>query len=142
MAEGIAALIHPTASELPLSALTKYEKDVAFLRRAVMARKKMLAAPVQKWERVARQEKVARQESQAVELDQLSLTGALAKPMPVKVSEAAQLAPFFKHLKDGGSFRVDDAGGRETEEEYYGVQMGEWDKGMLYQDGRMDLCKM
>lgn len=76
-----------------------------------------------------------------MELGQLSLTGALAKPMPVKVSEAAQLAPFFKHLRNGGGFRV-DAEGRETEEEYYGVQMGEWDKGMLYQDGRMDLCKM
>ncbi|KAL8920498.1 MAG: hypothetical protein Q9208_006248 [Pyrenodesmia sp. 3 TL-2023] len=141
MAESIATLIYPTASDSPLSALIKYEKDRTFLRRAITAREKMLSLPVQKYVRVARQEKIARQESQTADVDQWSLTGALAKPMPVKVSEASRLAPFFKHLSSGGGFEA-NAEGQKTEEPFYGVQMGEWDKGMLYQDGRMDLCKM
>lgn len=141
MAESIANLIYPTASGSPLSALIKYEKDISFLRRAIKAREKMLNLPIQNNARVAKQEKVARQESQTEDLDQSSLTGAPAKPMPVKVSEASQLAPFFKHLSNGGGFQV-NAEGQKTEEQFYGVQMGEWDKGMLYEDGRMDLCKM
>lgn len=60
--------------------------------------------------------------------------------MPVQVSTESSLAPFFDHLQHGGGYEVDESG-KETEEPYYGVEMGEWEKGMLYQDGRMDLCK-
>ncbi|KAL8750122.1 MAG: hypothetical protein Q9184_006535 [Pyrenodesmia sp. 2 TL-2023] len=90
MAESIADLIYPTASEY----YSPQMRDQGSW--------KMLSLPIQKYVRVARQEKVARQGSQTEDMDPASLTGASAQPMPVKVSQASQLAPFFNHLSSGG----------------------------------------
>lgn len=77
----------------------------------------------------------------------VSLDGVPAIPMPVEIAHEADLAPFLHHLESGGThelhghekgFELD--GGRG--EPYYGVQGAEFRKGVVYEDGRMDLCKM
>ncbi|KAI9147707.1 Protein NLRC3 [Paramyrothecium foliicola] len=77
----------------------------------------------------------------------VSLDGVQAIPMPVKVAGGVELAPFLNHLKRGGTHELngnqegwdlDDGKG----EPYYGVKAAEFRKGVVYEDGRMDLCKM
>ncbi|KAL4722673.1 hypothetical protein ACLX1H_010556 [Fusarium chlamydosporum] len=77
----------------------------------------------------------------------VSLDGVPAIPMPVEIAHEADLAPFLNHLENGGThelhgyekgFELD--GGRG--EPYYGVKGAEFRKGVVYEDGRMDLCKM
>ncbi|KAF7131073.1 hypothetical protein CNMCM5793_004060 [Aspergillus hiratsukae] len=73
------------------------------------------------------------------------LKGASSLPMPVEISDPDSLAPFFNHLKHGGSYETaSDATGQSqlAVEPYYNVPTLEFDKGVLYEDGRMDLCKM
>ncbi|SCV54616.1 uncharacterized protein FFB14_13697 [Fusarium fujikuroi] len=77
----------------------------------------------------------------------ISLEGVPAIPMPVEIAHEADLAPFLNHLGGGGTsklngdekgFELDDGRG----EPYYGVKGAEFRKGVVYEDGRMDLCKM
>ena len=81
--------------------------------------------------------------------DPLPLTGVEALPMPVEISDKESLRPFFRSLSnDHSQAQIDDSesvaidhlpwNSRET---YYGVDVQIWGKGMLYADGRMDLCK-
>lgn len=78
----------------------------------------------------------------------VSLGGPVAIPMPVQVALADDLAPFFEHLAAGGTHVLDEDvrtgveldGGKG--EPYYGVKGAEFRKGVVYEDGRMDLCKM
>ncbi|KZL80430.1 leucine rich repeat protein [Colletotrichum incanum] len=77
----------------------------------------------------------------------VALTGTKAIPMPVAVADAADLAPFFHHLEQGGTHELDEnSAGADLEdgkgEPYYGVKGAEFPKGVVYEDGRMDLCKM
>jgi NLR family CARD domain-containing protein 3 len=78
--------------------------------------------------------------------DPVSLHGPLALPMPVKVSDAESLAPFFEHLAADGTFEADSAmpgaPAEATEEKFYATKALEFPKGVLYEDQRMDLCKM
>ena len=68
--------------------------------------------------------------------------------MPVDQSDKESLAPFFAHLANGGT--VEPASAPSTEgkvgetgiEPYYNTELIEFDKGVLYADGRIDLCKM
>ncbi|KAF6796524.1 leucine rich repeat protein [Colletotrichum sojae] len=77
----------------------------------------------------------------------VSIAGVRAIPMPVLIADAADLAPFFEHLELGGTHELNaqsagahlDAGKGEP---YYGVKAAEFQKGVVYEDGRMDLCKM
>jgi Ran GTPase-activating protein (RanGAP) involved in mRNA processing and transport len=69
--------------------------------------------------------------------------------MPVKVSRGEHLEPFFEHLRNGGTHEVDlgaATGGQELDggqgEPHYKVRGAEFQKGVVYEDGRMDLCKM
>ncbi|KAF4453089.1 hypothetical protein F53441_4176 [Fusarium austroafricanum] len=77
----------------------------------------------------------------------ISLGGVPAIPMPVEIAHEADLAPFLNHLEDGGTFELNGNekgfeldGGRG--EPYYGIKGAEFRKGVVYEDGRMDLCKM
>lgn len=79
--------------------------------------------------------------------DPLSLKGAPSIPMPVEVSDPESLAPFFAHLRNNGTHQVSNqtaAGlkGESGAEPYYNVEYIEFEKGVLYSDGRIDLCKM
>ncbi|CCF46039.1 leucine rich repeat protein [Colletotrichum higginsianum] len=77
----------------------------------------------------------------------VALAGTKAIPMPVAVADIADLAPFFDHLGQGGTHELDEKsagtaldGGKG--EPYYGIKAAEFPKGVVYEDGRMDLCKM
>ncbi|KAF4153792.1 hypothetical protein CNMCM6936_009546 [Aspergillus lentulus] len=73
------------------------------------------------------------------------LKGAPSLPMPVEISDAGSLTPFFNHLKRDGSYETASDATRQSQpaaEPYYNVPTLEFDKGVLYEDGRMDLCKM
>ncbi|KAK2003959.1 leucine rich repeat protein [Colletotrichum falcatum] len=77
----------------------------------------------------------------------VTLNGVKAIPMPVVVADAADLAPFFHHLEQRGTHELDQgSAGAALEgdkgEPYYGVKGAEFRKGVVYEDGRMDLCKM
>ena len=64
-----------------------------------------------------------------------------AIPMPVKISSAESLAPFFDYLAQDGSF--ESRGDITVQlEPYYEEPYIEFEKGVLYRDQRMDLCKM
>ncbi|KAL8769569.1 MAG: hypothetical protein Q9209_004501 [Squamulea sp. 1 TL-2023] len=142
LATDIAQLLYPSSSESTLPALIKYQNDVTLLRRTILAQQKA------EEERSKRQtfkstlrERIALQGPWDEVKDPLPLTGVSSLPMPVKVSSGWTLAPFFEHLKHGDDYQVPSGQGEMMEEPFYGVEMGEWEKGMLYQDGRMDLCK-
>lgn len=65
--------------------------------------------------------------------------------MPVQVSDKESLAPFFAHLRNKGTSEPSStsADGYTTGiEPYYGTELIEFEKGVLYSDGRVDLCKM
>jgi hypothetical protein len=78
----------------------------------------------------------------------ISHDGVAAVPMPVKVADGEDLAPFLDHLARGGTHEVveGESDGVELDngrgEPYYGVRAAEFRKGVVYEDGRMDLCKM
>lgn len=72
--------------------------------------------------------------------DPVSLAGAPSLPMPVAISNASSLEPFFQYLANDGDF--DDTGDLMLQKEpNYDTQYVEFEKGILYEDGRMDLCK-
>ena len=79
--------------------------------------------------------------------DPLSYKGAPSIPMPVEVSDPESLAPFFAHLRNNGTHQVLDPAAADLQgdsgfEPYYNVSYIEFEKGVLYSDGRLDLCKM
>ncbi|KAL9032171.1 MAG: hypothetical protein Q9180_006654, partial [Flavoplaca navasiana] len=149
LAKDVAQLLYPSPSDSTFAALIKYHKDTAELRRAIRAQKAMAEAerstlrgkPTLK-ERIRTQERQAWDWNGRRERNLDLLKGVRALPMPVQVSSESSLSPFFDHLRVGGGYDVDAYGnGNRTEEPYYRTELGEWEKGMLYQDGRMDLCK-
>ncbi|KAL8855565.1 MAG: hypothetical protein Q9178_007795 [Gyalolechia marmorata] len=143
LAQDIAQLLYPSPADSILPALIKYEKDITLLRRMILAEQ----AAAERGHALNIPHKPTPREQVAVQgpwdevNDPLSLHGVSSLPMPVQVSLRSSLEPFFKHLRDGGDYKISGEGKR-TEELYYAVEMGEWEKGMLYRDGRMDLCKM
>lgn len=78
----------------------------------------------------------------------ISTGGSKSLPMPVAIADAESLRPFFGHLKAGGTHLVppDDPAARPLDEgrgePVYGTPGVEFEKGVLYEDRRMDLCKM
>lgn len=80
------------------------------------------------------------------EANPISLDGPYSLPMPVEVSNAEDLEPLFNHLKcDGNSHWNSDTlfyKAKVIEEPVYRTQALEFPKGVVYEDGRMDLCKM
>ena len=77
----------------------------------------------------------------------VSTDGPSAIPMPVKVAQEMDLAPFLGHLERGGTHELEGhEGGFELDggrgEPYYKTKGAEFRKGVVYEDGRMDLCKM
>ena len=137
LAVSIAALIYPAPSDSVLGPLIKYQKDIVLLRRAIVAQRQAACAPKTKY-KPTWIDRIQAQGPWDEVNDPLSLKGAPALPMPVSVSDKDTLEPFFEQLRIGGTYEDGKAG----KEEHYSTEMGEWEKGILYQDGRMDLCKM
>ncbi|KAM0262431.1 hypothetical protein ACHAQJ_001682 [Trichoderma viride] len=77
----------------------------------------------------------------------ISLHGTKAIPMPVQIAQEEELAPFFEHLSKSGDHEIRGVEGAVelhdgNGEPYYSVRGAEFRRGVVYEDGRMDLCKM
>ena len=142
-----AQLLYPTLAN-SLKAIIQYEKDVVNLRHlAVEQRKRNIVEATRKHEEFNWGKRIVKQGPWDPATDTWSLGGAPSLPMPVSVAEPKTLAPFFEHLAlDGTESKTSTAlateKAREIEEPYYKVPSLEFEKGVLYSDHRMDLCKM
>lgn len=141
LAVQIAGLLYPAPTDSSLSQVINYKKDVVALREAIQAQQK--AEEARRFEAGVHppwKGRVLAQGPWDEANDPLSVAGAPALPMPVTISDEESLAPIFKRLGEDGSHDTLDAlRGREA---WYGVDLAEFEKGILYEDGRMDLCKM
>lgn len=147
LAQDIAHLLYPS-HEGPLAALIQYEKDIVRLRRLVtLQRKRAIELSTKRNNLLDWSKRILKQGPWDPVADPVSLTGPPAIPMPVKIAEKDDLTPFFEHLALGGTEEAsstvraaEDA--INIEEPYYSVSSLEFEKGVLYADRRMDLCKM
>ncbi len=133
----IAQLLYPAPTDSTISPVIKYEKDIVLLRKAIAHRNEArdLARKVTWRQRILEQgpwDKVNDPWSEAV----------LAQPMPVSISDSESLTQTFQHLSLGGGLTPTfDAHVSTSNEPYYGVEQLEFEKGIVYKDGRLDLCK-
>ena len=80
------------------------------------------------------------------------LSGTPALPMPIQISAPSSLAPFFHHLECNGSTSILPDGSHKQysgasqatlgKEPNHDIPIIEYEKGVIYADRRMDLCKM
>jgi hypothetical protein len=145
----VAALIYPDFPSNSLAPIIQYEKDIVKLRalakedRASAAAKALAQNDLLSWRK-----RIVNQQGPWNEAeDTLSLKGAPSLPMPVQISDPESLAPFFAHLRNAGTHQplrgaIPEQKGDSGAEPYYDVELLEFEKGVLYSDGRMDLCKM
>lgn len=82
------------------------------------------------------------------ELDPVDLKGPAAIPMPVAIGKAEDFAPIFRFLAQDESFEASRDGLRpnfeylKRNEQFTGnVPLLEFTRGLIYEDGRLDLCK-
>ena len=143
-----AQLLYPTDDDHSLNSIIQYEKDVVTLRNLVLEqRKRQVAENTRQNEERDWGKRALKQGPWDPVADPWSLDGASSLPMPVSVAEPETLAPFFKHLAlDGTEAKTSTAlaeeKAKEIEEPYYNMKSLEFEKGVLYADRRMDLCKM
>jgi Ran GTPase-activating protein (RanGAP) involved in mRNA processing and transport len=151
LAYGIAALLYPPIpdnADSALGSIIKYEKDVVKLRRyVILQRKRDIEVATQRKEMMNWGKRILKQGPWDPLADPVSLGGAPSLPMPVTIAEPVTLEPFFDHLRLGGTEQsLSSARGTEdaieAEEPYYGTKTLEFEKGVVYSDRRMDLCKM
>lgn len=146
LAHEIAAQLYPSLTG-PLDAIITYEKEIVTLRSMVMdQRRSDIAKATERNASANWIKRIAKQGPWDEAADPLSLDGAPSLPMPVEQSDPESLAPFFAHLARNGthersSQNFEDAGHGGVEP-YYNTELIEFEKGVLYADGRVDLCKM
>lgn len=147
LASLISQLLYPAPND-SLAPLIRYEENIVLLRKLILQQRKheIEAATIRNssdgWEVRVRKQGLWNSVD-----DPLSLCGAPAVPMPVKISNHDSLEPFFEHLRTGGTqLRTSTARAMEDAVEInepgYDTQTLEFQKGVVYADGRMDLCKM
>ncbi|KAL3952105.1 hypothetical protein ACCO45_013822 [Purpureocillium lilacinum] len=133
LAQLIAPLLYPV-HDGSLTAIIRYEADRVRVRGwAVLQRKFDLLRATKRNGRSA-----------------AGLSGGAGPGVQTPVwSSRIHLAPFFAHLRNQGTHVLVNGernGGMELDggrgEPYYGVQGAEFERGVVYEDGRMDLCKM
>ncbi|KAI9713493.1 MAG: hypothetical protein M1820_000875 [Bogoriella megaspora] len=144
LAYNIARLLFPCSDEDSLQPIIRYEKCIVNLRARVMAQRRAATEEATKHNNVAKwSERIASQGPWDEVVDRVSLKGTPALPMPVRISSEDDLKPFFEHLQANTCGKMTPIeGGVLGEEPSYGVPMIEFRKGVEYEDGRLDLCKM
>lgn len=73
------------------------------------------------------------------------LQGAPSLPMPVSIASPESLFPCFDHISKNGTHLPLLNGGHQYKldtEQHYGIPYIEFEKGVIYEDRRVDLCKM
>jgi hypothetical protein len=149
LARETAARIYPDYPPDSLAPIIQYEKDIVRLRSlAEQQRKNTVAKATEDNEKHNWIKRILKQNGpwNPAE-DPLSYKGSLSTPMPVELSDPESLAPFFAHLRNNGTHQAPtstaiDLKGESGAEPYYNVDYIEFEKGVLYSDGRIDLCKM
>ncbi|CAI6271127.1 unnamed protein product [Periconia digitata] len=147
LAREVSQILYPSKED-PLGALIRYEKDITLLRRLVLTqRKRVISDAIARKELYDWGKRMIKQGPWDPEMDPWSLNGAPSLPMPVKIADQTTLEPFFEHLSLGGTEEKDSTvrakhEALEIEEPYYNVKSLEFEKGVVYSDRRMDLCKM
>lgn len=149
LARETAAIVYFDFPPDSLAPIIQYEKDIVKLRSlADEHRKSAVAKATEHNERHNWNKRILKQRGPWNEVeDPLSLEGAPSLPMPVEVSNPESLAPFFAHLRNNGTHEHSATPdthkeGKPGAEPYYNVELIEFEKGALYSDGRVDLCKM
>lgn len=161
LAMAIAALLYPV-HEGSLAAIIRYDNERVRLRAWVELQRKydVLLAAQKKGHAISATNDINRayvplwvtritaQGPWDPEKKPVSTSGIQAIPMPVQIAEEDQLTPFFSHLDRNGTHLLDEdnVDGVELDggkgEPHYGTKGAEFRKGVVYEDGRMDLCKM
>ena len=141
LAVRVAELLYPAPTDSTLPQVIKYEKDIVLLRKAIQAQRKAeeLARLEARTKPTWKQRILAQGPWDEVK-DPVTLDGVSSLPMPVTISDEESLSSFFNHLGVGGTHDTLDAS--KGQEPFYGTDLAEFEKGVLYEDGRMDLCKM
>ncbi|KAK3115712.1 hypothetical protein LTR53_004676 [Teratosphaeriaceae sp. CCFEE 6253] len=147
LAQQIAARLYPGSDPDSLTPIIKYEKDIAMLRHMVLEqRREAITKATQRHAKFNWAKRILKQGPWDEVHDAVSLEGAPSLPMPVVVSDEESLAPFFAHLRNGGTHEPSSTSTAHEStagiEPFYGVELVEFEKGVLYSDGRVDLCKM
>lgn len=135
LARDVAALLYPSESD-SLSTIIKYDTDMRTLRQRVRLQRKEQAE--KKAELHSFTSVVRRQGPWDENEDRVTFPPAI--PMPVEISSPATLEQFFSYLELDLSFQASEERPYQPEP-YYGTPFIEFQKGVLYEDGRMDLCK-
>jgi hypothetical protein len=149
LAREIASIVYPNFPPDSPGPIIQYEKDIVKLRSLAEAQRKSVVAKATEYnERHNWNKRILKQQGPWNESeDPLSLHGVPSLPMPVEVSDPESLAPFFAHLRNNGTHEQSHTTetvkmGVPGAEPYYNVEYIEFEKGVLYSDGRIDLCKM
>ncbi|KAK5731981.1 hypothetical protein LTR17_010933 [Elasticomyces elasticus] len=148
LARKVAGRLYPSADPESLAPIIKYEKEIVMLRNMVLEqRRRQVADATARNAKFDWVKRISKQGAWNAEEDPLSLKGAPSLPMPVDVSDKDSLAPFFAHLRNNGTNESPSTSSTTGEstigvEPFYGVELIEFEKGVLYSDGRIDLCKM
>ncbi|CAO2655066.1 Nn.00g117990.m01.CDS01 [Neocucurbitaria sp. VM-36] len=147
LAKEIAQIMYPEKDVESISSIIQYEKDIVRLRKiAIHQRKKTIEDNTTRKELMSWAPRILKQGAWDPIADPISLEGAPSLPMPVEIANPQSLAPFFQHLSSGGNItKASTVHGHEAievEEPYYNVASLEFEKGVVYADNRMDLCKM
>jgi NLR family CARD domain-containing protein 3 len=142
LASAVSAHLFPNYITEPLRALIQYEKAIVQLRAAFVAQEHAENERVRKENRTDTWSGRIEAQGPWDEInDPVSLEGAEALPSPVKISSEESLVSFFGYLAQGGDF--DDRGNRVVQLEPHSEEPYiEFEKGVLYKDSRMDLCKV
>jgi hypothetical protein len=145
-AVAVAELLYPIHSD-SLASVIRYEQDRTIICRWIrwQRRYNILVKTKQReehdWRLHIQQQGLWDPEKQSV-----SLTGPPSVPMPVDIASAESLEPFFTHLRNEGTHESTtlDASlsAQEINEPYYNTSALEFPRGVLYEDRRLDLCKM
>lgn len=141
----VAGFLYPAEPEL--TAIDRYEKDrkqmvrwIKYSRRYATATKTR-GREERDWRLAIQRQGLWQPMSQPISLD-----GPPSLPMPVEIASAESLKPFFTHLRNNGTADPDTIVDtrrlfKEITEPYYGTAALEFPRGVVYEDGRMDLCK-
>ncbi|KAL6703490.1 hypothetical protein ACN47E_009588 [Coniothyrium glycines] len=147
LATRIAHIMFPAAEKNSLAAIIQYEKQLSRLRKAVtIQRKRAIENGTKRNTEMNWELRIMKQGAWNPDLDPVSFDGAPSLPMPVEIASPKSLAPFFQHLSEGGgaqsrsSSHIKEA--LSIQEPWYGTHALEFERGVVYSDNRMDLCKM
>ncbi|KAF2010158.1 RNI-like protein [Aaosphaeria arxii CBS 175.79] len=147
IAEKAAELLYP-APDHSLAPIIKYERDLVKLRRHVVEQRvRAIDTATKENEQYSWRHRIIEQGPWDPLKDPVSLDGSPSLPMPVQISEPKTLKPFFDHLRVGGTEKQASSttateSSSRIQEPHYEVDALEFERGVVYSDRRMDLCKM